>query len=77
MKLSLGYINWGKKARCNVCIMLGYLVNKMGVYVGMHTHTHTLTLVLHRLSLKGALINRNQGLPQGLRIEGSEIRKGA
>lgn len=46
MERSLGYIKWEKKARCNVFIMLGYRVNRMGAYMSEHTqtymHIHTL-----------------------------------
>ena len=67
----------GKKVWCNVFLMLGYHVNKMGVHVGKHTqtHTHTVTLVWHRLPLEGVLINRKQGLPQEMETRGSRGEK--
>lgn len=40
MEQSLGYIKWEKKARYNVFIMLGYCVNRTGVYMSEHTYTY-------------------------------------
>lgn len=55
MKLSLGYMKWGIRARCSVFTTLDYHVNKMGVYVSIHAHTHTLIYSFTHLSPIGYL----------------------